>query len=106
MGWVGVEVEWVSQNMDSWQQREEQRGKAKESSGGHRRSVTVESIGDTGMVGWGAERKRAGVEGGGRRRGSEDRQKWWLWWKTCLNPIECGVIRSVTNNLCKFKHSY
>ena len=65
MGWVGVEVDWVSQNMDSWQQREEQRGKAKESSGGHRRSVTVESIGDTGMVGWGAERKRAGVEGGG-----------------------------------------
>ena len=60
-----MEVEWVSQNMDSWQQREEQRGKAKESSGGHRRSVTVESIGDTGMVGWGAERKRAGVEGGG-----------------------------------------
>ena len=94
----------MSQNLDSREQREE-REKAKESSGGHRSSVTVESLGDTGMVGWRADRKRVGMEAGGRR-GGEDRQKWWLWWNTCLNPVECGVIRSVANNLCKFKHSY
>ena len=83
LGWDGVGVEWVSQNLDSREQSEE-REKAKVSSGGHRSSVTVESIGDTGMVGWGADRKRVGVcvcvcGGGGGRRGGEDRQKWWLW---------------------------
>ena len=79
LGWDGVGVEWVSQNLDSREQSEE-REKAKVSSGGHRSSVTVESIGDTGMVGWGADRKRVGVCGGrGGRTGGEDRQKWWLW---------------------------
>ena len=70
LGWDGVGVEWVSQNLDSREQSEE-REKAKVSSGGHRSSVTVESIGDTGMVGWGADRKRVGVcvGEGGKDRG-------------------------------------
>ena len=72
MGWDGVGVEWVSQNLDSREQSEE-REKAKVSSGGHRSSVTVESIGDTGMVGWGADRKRVGVlcVGGGGGEGAK-----------------------------------